>query len=141
MKRQQLFHLVWFDKEKNIYFIDRGNEVIARVYVDSNDEIIKTVGFGQLSNAIKQWNDSLSGKKFVETYLSRRYRHKLIFDEGSSRLLPMVINKDKPLCYLQFRQDLRNVTYVDKAINNWLNSGWTISKTSDPNIVYLHTYY
>lgn len=132
--KQQLFLSASYDVKKRIYYVDRPGNEIAEVHVDQNDNIIKTKGFGYQATVLK--NNAFKGKQFVQEYY--RSKNEVLFDEiikkGSSALLPMVIQKQ--LSKVSFIVFKKNISFLDKAIQNYRKGGYEVIECSDRLYVY-----
>ena len=142
-KQLQLFSLISYLPKNRCYALELDGGKFGKVFVDKNDKIIKTVGFGRTSKNGNHWDRSSAsnGKEFCELWSMNRNNTYKKHIEALKSNLP-VVHKDHPV-YKKIQQftQKKSVLHWDSFLANMKSQGWSSKIVDGGNAVYHWTFY
>ena len=118
-KQMQLFKVHSFIKDKNVYVIDRGSKKFGKIYVDNDDNVIRTEGMGDLASF---YSETDKGRILAENIVQRFQRK---YKQSKSNL-PAISKHNKPKQTITVFHDKKHTLHWDRLIANLKKQGWNL---------------
>ena len=127
MKQLQLFRTVSFDSKRRIYWFDLGNERFASIYVDENDIVLKTRGFGQRTWLYGRYLGIAKGSELVKSYMNEAPK-RYVLRTGLNMKDGTTFKQEKQIAQTaKFKVNMGDCKDPERAIKNYQKLGFQIT--------------